>query len=338
MMSKINAVFLVVFSFLLLSTNGQTSSPSIKTDSTTIVLDSLLPKDTIIVKYIPTIPSSFLKGDAWYFKQWHAKNGDSIFNINSDYKKYYADRKNGYSLYIDLSAQIINTPINTIIELRFVSPNKDLLFYIILGLLLIYGIINNLFPQYYLKLFSQFSRSSLRELQNREQLVQNSYASLVSNIGFILSFSLLATLLVFNSHLLPISFWLAYLYSCLFFTVIYIGKYISLQLMGYIFNVRELVSTYIFVVFMINKVLGILLLPFILMLAFSKPIYYSIAIGGAAILTILLFLYRYLFTLTSVRNKLHISSFHFFLYLCAFEIIPLLILYKFIVQYFGGSF
>ena len=337
-MYKLNIVFLVLFSFLLLTVNGQSKTTSIKIDSTSIVLDSLPPKDTVFVKYIQAIPSSFIKADAWYFQELHAKNGDTVFNLNADYKKYYADKKNGYSLYLKKKAQSVSGPTFTKIEQRFALPNKDLLFYVIIGLLFLFGIINNTFPQYYLKLFSQFSRSSLREVQNREQLVQNSFASLVSNIGFILSFSLLATLLVFNTHLLPISFWLAYLYCCLFFAALYVGKYICLQIMGFVFNVRELVNTYIFVVFMINKELGILLLPFILMLAFSKPIYYSIAIGGAAILSILLFLYRYLFTLTSVRNKLHISSFHFFLYLCAFEIIPLLILYRFFVQYFGGSF
>jgi hypothetical protein len=333
-----NLVLLVVFSFLLLTVKGQSKTASIKVDSTNIILDSLPPKDTIFVKYIPTIPATFLKGDAWYFQQMHLKNRDTIFNIKADYKQYYADKKNGYSLYLKQKRQIANAPIIAKIEQRFSLPNKDLLFYLIVGLLLLYGIINNIFPQYYIKLFSQFSRSSLREVQNREQLVQNSFASLVSNIGFVLSFSLLTTLLVFNNHFLPISFWEAYLYSCLFFTGLYIGKYICLQIMGYVFNVRELVNTYIFVVFMINKVLGILLLPFILILAFSKPIYFAVSIGCAAILTILLFLYRYLFTLTSVRNKLHISSFHFFLYLCAFEIIPLLILYRFAVQYFGGSF
>jgi hypothetical protein len=108
--------------------------------------------------------------------------------------------------------------------------------------------------------------------------------------------------------------------------------------MGYVFNAGELVNTYIFVVFMINKVLGVLLVPFILVLAFAKPILHPYAIGGAALITVLLILYRYLFSLTSVRNKLHISSFHFFLYLCAFEILPLTILYKFIVQYFGGIY
>jgi hypothetical protein len=74
------------------------------------------------------------------------------------------------------------------------------------------------------------------------------------------------------------------------------------------------------------------------LLSFSKPVFNSFSIISAAILTLLLFFYRYLFSITSVRSKLHISSFHFFLYLCAFEILPLLILYKFIVQFFGGTY
>ena len=175
-------------------------------------------------------------------------------------------------------------------------------------------------------------------IQYREQLLQNSLGSLIINICFILSFSLMSTLLIFNRHLLALSFWEGFFYISLFFTFLYIGKYISLQIAGYVFNAKELVNTYIFVVFMINKVLGVLLVPFILILAFSKPFFHPYAIGGAALITVLLILYRYLFSLTSVRNKLHISSFHFFLYLCAFEILPLTILYKFIVQYFGGIY
>jgi hypothetical protein len=175
-------------------------------------------------------------------------------------------------------------------------------------------------------------------IQYREQLLQNSLGSLIINFCFILSFSLMSTLLIFNRHLLALSFWEGFFYISLFFTFLYIGKYISLQIAGYVFNSKELVNTYIFVVFMINKVLGVLLVPFILVLAFSKPIFHPYAIGGAALITVLLILYRYLFSLTSVRNKLHISSFHFFLYLCAFEILPLTLLYKFIVQYFGGIY
>ncbi len=320
------------------SISKKTETDIEKQDSTSIKLDSLQKKDTLLIQYTQVLPSSFIKEDAWYFQRLHVKSGDSTFDILKGYRNYFADKKNGYSLYIKKNVLLKELPALFKIEQRFAVPEKDLLFYLIIGLLLLYGLINNIFPQYYIKLFSQFSKSSLREAQNREQLVQNSFASLISNIGFVLSFSLMSTLLIFNNHLLPISFWLAYFYVCTFFALLYLGKFIVLQLMGYIFNVRELVNTYIFVVFMINKVLGILLIPFVFILAFSKPVYYSIAIGAGAILTLLLFLYRYLFTLTSVRNKLHISSFHFFLYLCAFEILPLFILYKFILQYFGGTF
>ena len=205
-------------------------------------------------------------------------------------------------------------------------------------MILIYGFVNNIYPQYFQKLFSQFSQSSMRMMQNREQLLNNSVASLLLNLCFILSFSLMASLLIYNRHLLPISFWLVYFYLCLFFTSLYLGKYICLEIAGAIFSTKELVKTYVFVVFKINKVLGILLLPFILILAFANPIYFPSAIIGAGGLSVLLFLYRYLFSLTSVRNKLHISSFHFFLYLCAFEILPLMILYKLVLQYFGGTY
>ena len=365
-------VLLAVFTFFLLSANGQktkllakkdtvkvkVSKPLAKKDTTKIKgtkllvkkdtvqvkIDSLKPidslpiKDTLRIKYIQVLPSSFIKADAWYFEQLQAVKNDSSFDIFKAYKNYFANKKNGYRLYIKKITKSNNTPSLFKIEQRFALPDKDLLFYLIVGLLLMYGLINNIFPQYYIKLFSQFSQSAIRELQNREQLVQNSFASLISNIGFVISFSLMAVLLIFINHLLPISFWVALFYICVFFALLYVGKYLCLQLVGFVFNVRELVNTYIFIVFMINKVLGILLIPFVLMLAFSKPAFYAFAIGGGAILTILLFLYRYLFSLTSVRNKLHISSFHFFLYLCAFEILPLLILYKFIVQFLGGTF
>jgi hypothetical protein len=338
MMSTIKSVLLASFLVVLLSAFGQRDTLLSAKDTAGMQVDSLVKKDTLWIKYIPVLPKTYQTADAWFIQSLHTQIADTSFNVFKDYKNYYEQKSNAFKLYYKNPLQSKDSPVIFKIEQRFSLPDKDILFYLVIGLLLFYGLINNVYPQYFPKLFSQFSQSSLRMLQNREQLLQNSLASLILNICFVLSFSLMATLLIFNRHLLPISFWEAYLYICLFFMGLYLGKYICLELVGYIFNTRELVSTYVFVVFMINKVLGILLLPFILLLAFAKPGYYSFAIGGAAILTVLLFLYRYLFSLTSVRNKLHISSFHFFLYLCAFEILPLLILYKFVVQYFGGTY
>jgi len=328
----------VLSSFTLVKQASQKDTLLLAKDTSSALQDSTLAKDTLWIKYTPIVPKTFVQTDAWYLQSIPRDPKDSSLNVLKLYLKFFAQKKNAYQLYNQKITSSKTGDVLYKIEQKFALPDKDVLFYAVIGLLFLYGFIIQIAPQYIGKLFSQFSQSSLRMMQNREQLLQNSLASLIMNIGFVMSFSLMATLIIFNAHLLPINFWEGFLYMCLFFLGLYLGKFICLTIAGYIFNTVELVQTYIFVVFMINKVLGILLIPFIGILAFARPVLHPFAIWGAGLLMALLILYRYLFSLTSVRNKLHVSSFHFFLYLCAFEIIPILILYKLIVQYFGGTY
>jgi hypothetical protein len=328
----------VLSSFTLLRQASQRDTVLVAKDTIGILQDSLLVKDTLWVKYVPIIPKTFIQADAWYLQSIPRDPKDSSFNVLKLYLNFFAQKQHAYQLYNQKTTLSNAGDVMYKIEQKFALPDKDVLFYAVIALIFLYSFIIQIAPQYIGKLFSQFSQSSLRMMQNREQLLQNSLASFIMNIGFVMSFSLLATLIIFNAHLLPIHFWEGFMYMCLFFLGLYFGKFICLTIAGYIFNTNELVQTYIFVVFMINKVLGILLIPFIGILAFARPVLHPFAIWGAGFLMALLILYRYLFSLTSVRNKLHVSSFHFFLYLCAFEIIPLLILYKLIVQYFGGTY
>ena len=338
MLTCIKNTFLVFGCIILLASFQKGDVNATQYDTSIVASDSLLVKDTLLIKYVPVIPTTFQIADASFIQNAQQNVADSNFNALIIYKSFFKNKTNPFKLYFTSAIKASDTAIIYKIEQRFSLPNKDLLFYSIIILLFLYGFVNNVFPQYFPKLFNQFSQSSLRMMQHREQLLQNSLGSLIVNICFILSFTLMSTLLIFSSHLLALSFWEVYFYIAVFFMCLYLGKYVCLQFAGYIFNTRELVNTYIFVVFMINKVLGVLLVPFILILAFAKPVFYPYAIGGAATVALLLILYRYLFSLTSVRNKLHISSFHFFLYLCAFEILPLALLYKFIVQYLGGTY
>ena len=338
MFLTIRKLFFILLGCLALSSFTQVDSVSRKVDSALASMDTTIKKDTLLIQYVPVIPKTFQLADANHFSFLHGTLIDSNYNPLKDYKTYFSQKKNAFKLYNELVTKSNDGPVVFRIEQRFSLPDKDILYYSIFGLLFLFAFVHNVYPQYFPKLFSQFNQSSLRMLQNREQLLQNSLASLLMNIGFILSFSLMATLLIFNRHLLALSFWEGYGYICLFFTALYVGKYLFLLLAGYTFNSMELIQTYVFVIFMINKVLGILLIPFILILAFARPYFYDFAIVGGAVLSVLLVLYRYLFSLTTVRNKLHISSFHFFLYLCAFEIVPILILYKLVVQYFGGTY
>jgi hypothetical protein len=44
--------------------------------------------------------------------------------------------------------------------------------------------------------------------------------------------------------------------------------------------------------------------------------------------------YRIILTFAAVRNQVKVNPFHFFLYLCAFEIAPLLLVYKGLLLFF----
>jgi hypothetical protein len=172
--------------FLLLCSFQQVDTISRKVDSALQLSDSTFHKDTLMIQYVPIIPKTFQLADASYFISTHANLLDSNFNILKEYKKYYTNKKNAYRLY---NGQIAKSDVGELIfkiEQRFALPDKDLLFYSILLLLFLYGFVNNTYPQYFPKLFSQFSQSSLRMLQQREQLLQNSLASLIMNICFIL--------------------------------------------------------------------------------------------------------------------------------------------------------
>jgi hypothetical protein len=128
---------------------------------------------------------------------------------------------------------------------------------------------------------------------------------------------------------------LLYIFGVLF--IVYLGKYIFLAFSGWVFNVPEATSGYTFIVFLVNKVLGIVLIPFIILITFSPLEIKQVAITISAGVILALFLYRYLITFGVIRSNLKVSALHFFLYLCAVELLPLVLIYKLLVNFVSGS-
>jgi len=91
---------------------------------------------------------------------------------------------------------------------------------------------------------------------------------------------------------------------------------------------QEAANSYIFIVFIINKILGRLLLPFLILLAFTQGHLYSVTLILSWCGIGCLLFYRFILTYAAIRNQVKVNPFHFFLYLCAFEIAPLLLVYK----------
>ena len=79
------------------------------------------------------------------------------------------------------------------------------------------------------------------------------------------------------------------------------------------FNVSNTTDSYTFIVFIINKMLGIFLLPFLLLLAFANDPLYSYAMFISWIGLGLLLIYRFILSYSAVRKevKAQLISFHF---------------------------
>ncbi|HET9431778.1 MAG TPA: DUF4271 domain-containing protein [Chitinophagaceae bacterium] len=214
-------------------------------------------------------------------------------------------------------------------------PGKELLFYALIALLLLFAFLRQAFTKYYNDLFRLFFRTTLKYRQIREQLMQTPLPSLLLNGFFVLVGGMYISLLLIHFNLIGSDeFWLYTMYACLGLAGIYFLKFLGLKLIGWIFNLRDAADSYIFIVFVINKVLGVFLLPFIVMLAFMSGTGYTIALMLSWFGVGALFLYRYILTYAAVRNQVRFNPFHFFLYICAFEIAPLLLIYKLLLVFF----
>ena len=201
------------------------------------------------------------------------------------------------------------------------------MFYLLVGILFYFALVRLFFARYLANLMTLFFRASIRQQQLREQVLQSPFPSLLLNNLFIFSAGLyVAFLLRFYQYGDTGRFWMHFIYCAVVLAVLYLLKYIILRITGWIFNINRAVEAYLFVVFMTNKIIGIFLLPFLVLIAFSGTFLTEIGITLSLIMVGLFYVYRFIASYATLHKEIKISGLHFFLYLCAFEIAPLLLL------------
>jgi hypothetical protein len=214
------------------------------------------------------------------------------------------------------------------------ADSKDIFFYLIVGILFYFALVRVFFEKYFNNLMTLFFRVSLRQQQIREQVLQTPLPSLLLNLLFIITGGLYACFLL---HYSPLGdrfpFWLLYLDCMILLGAIYLVKFLVLKFCGWVFSISRATDTYIFIVFLVNKMLGIFLLPFLIMITFSGDQAGQIFITISLAMVFVLWMYRVLAAYRPIRNEIKLTPFHFFLYLCAFEIAPLLLIYKVLLTY-----
>jgi Domain of unknown function (DUF4271) len=302
---------------------AQVDSTNIQTDS--LRKDSIRPKPRIIkiTNSTKLMDSAILHIDSLLLKDSIRVN-DSLRSVQQA-----AD-----SLQIKLAENQL--PIQILKEGdKKIFTGKEYLFYYLIFLLILFGLLRRAFAKYFYDLFRVFFKTTLKQRQTQEQLLQSSLASVLMNSFFILSAGLYVNfLLQYFQLVMSDNFWLQYVYCAGALAAIYSVKYIGLKITGWLFNVSNATDSYIFIVFIINKMLGIFLLPFLLLLAFANDPLYSSAMVISWIGISLLLIYRFILSYAALRKEVKLNSFHFILYILGFEVIPLLLIYKLLLLIF----
>ena len=222
-------------------------------------------------------------------------------------------------------------------KLRY-AERKDGLFYLLVLLFIVFAVLKRIFPKYFSDLFRLFFKTTMKQRQIREQLVQTPLPSLLLNGFYVASAGLYISFLLQHYSIDPLgNFWLLFLYCAVGLAVAYFIKYAGLKICGWLFNMDEAADSYIFIVFIVNKMMGILLLPFLLILAFSLGKAYAVGLTFSWCLIAGLLVYRFILTYAAIHNQVRVNLFHFFLYLCAFEIAPLLLVSKALLIFFNQT-
>lgn len=208
------------------------------------------------------------------------------------------------------------------------APDRDILFYILIFLLFFLGLIKTSFPKYVNSIFSLSFQATFRQTQTKEQMSQNVYPAFMLNLLFMLCGGLFITLFAEFNNWSKFAFWQLFVYSTGILLIVYVVKYAVISFTGWVFNAKDAAAEYRFVVFLINKLLGILVIPLLFLIAYSNAFVQNISVTIVICLAIFSLSVRYLVSLARIRKNLSVTAFHFFIYLCAVEIIPLLVIYK----------
>lgn len=227
--------------------------------------------------------------------------------------------------------EFLNTtdkPVQLQVSLRK-QKSKEALFYLLAGLVLVLAFLRYFFARYFNNLFRVFFNTSLRQSQITDQLLQAKLPSLLYNLFFVAAGGIyIYSLLNYYQWIKGYNTWLVIGICTGMLGMIYLVKFGTLKFTGWLTGFSDTVNTYLFILFLISKIIGIFLIPFIILMTFSDKAIVDIAVIISLLLIGFLFVMRFLRSYGIIQNKLKISRFHFFIYIIGLELLPLLLIYK----------
>ncbi len=208
-------------------------------------------------------------------------------------------------------------------------------FYLLVFLCLLLGLIKFVDERYFLNLWQAFWNPMQGNRQIKDQLQGAGVPNLLMNLFFVISagaYLYYVVKLYTPDRSGNVSSSLLIVMLMVGTAMIYFAKYLTVRFSGWAFRMEGVTDYYLFNVFLINKILSVVLIPFVILLAFANAgvahqmVLFSFILVGALLLN------RYVRSWQIFGSFFQYSKFHFFMYLCASELLPLAVLMKLLVK------
>ncbi len=239
------------------------------------------------------------------------------------------------SLKDTLLVETIVEPVmeDSVNEIQHIASGRDVLTGLLLFSVALTGFVRIINFKYLQELFSAVLFSQYARKMQKEDSLRNKKAAFTLNFLFLFNTSLFIYQLIVYKNiptqfghslvLIPITMALVFCFGLV--------KGIAYRFVGFVFENEQDTKEYLFYGSLYDKVFGIIILPIILVVPYIEESVHTILFNTGIIMFILLYLIQ-LFKGFAIILKNPASLFYMFLYLCALEILPLIVMYNILVK------
>jgi hypothetical protein len=209
-------------------------------------------------------------------------------------------------------------------------PSRNTWVIVVILVLLIYtGVLNRLIGKdIYTVIQAFYIKRSLAKLSREDHLLTSwAYICLFSLFGFTIGLYIYQVVLYYNISY-AISGFQLFITCSLFVAALFAFKILLLRIIGFIFDINKLVKQYISILYLTYFNIAFIFLPVVICFSLftSRLIPYLLVVS--VILISIVFLIQYLRSTLNIISNFSFPKVYLFIYLCALEICPVLILIK----------
>jgi len=201
---------------------------------------------------------------------------------------------------------------------------------LIIVLLLIYtGVLNLVIGKdIYGILQAFYSKRAFASLTNEDSLFSSwAFIALFSLFGFTIGLYLYQ-LIIYKQFDFDITGFELFFYLSVIVIALFILKILVLRILGFVFDIGRLVKEYISILYLTYFNIAFIFLPIVICFSLLSAGFRPYLFIFSLCLLVLIFVIQYLRSTINIISKFRFQKIYLFIYLCALEICPILILIK----------